>query len=65
MANFAVVLFNLSPAVRMGLKYIMPVTLALESDVKRYSPFVILSGATSSGAIIDRMPKNPRLTTRS
>ena len=36
----------------------MPVTLALESDVKRYSPSVILSGATSSGAIIDRMPKS-------
>eukprot|EP00965_Chrysotila_dentata_P076584 2528604-Pleurochrysis_carterae.AAC.1 len=36
----------------MGLPYILPVTIALENDIKRYGPCAILSGADFSGAVI-------------
>eukprot|EP00965_Chrysotila_dentata_P037945 1261129-Pleurochrysis_carterae.AAC.1 len=46
---FYVVLFNLDPAIRIALPYIIPVTIALENDMKHYGPCAIVSGANRAG----------------
>eukprot|EP00965_Chrysotila_dentata_P069281 2289626-Pleurochrysis_carterae.AAC.1 len=40
----------------MALPYIVPVTIALEEDIKRYGPCAVLSGADRDGQIIAGMP---------
>ena len=41
-------LINLDKAIRMSRPYIMPVTIVLESDMRRYGAAMVLSGANST-----------------
>lgn len=63
-AMFYYALVNLSPAVRMSLKYIQLVTVCYSSDLKRFGPSKILGGGTddpwdgtSCGASLRRLDR--------